>query len=264
MSPPDILQKILKRKAEEIQQRIQLQPLAMLQNQIDSLPNPRGFARSLQNRIKQGQVAVIAEIKKASPSKGLLREDFQPVAIADSYARHGASCLSILTDVDFFQGSDDYLKAVHASCQLPILRKDFIIDPYQVYESRAIGADCILLITAALTDERMHELHDLALELELDVLVEVHGAAELQRALALTTPLIGINNRNLRTFETSLATTIDLLDSIPSDRIVITESGIRSKQDVATLRSAGVQSFLIGEAFMKAPDPGRKLAELFA
>lgn len=207
---------------------------------------------------------MIAEIKKASPSKGVLREDFDPAAIAQSYAQHGAACLSVLTDKDFFQGSEAYLQQARAACALPVLRKDFIIHPYQVYEARAIGADCILLIVAALDDAVMRELAALAAALGMAVLVEVHDAAELERALALETPLIGVNNRNLRTFETSLQTTLHLLDRIPEDRIVITESGILRREDVALMRAHHVDAFLVGEAFMRAAEPGAELARLFA
>jgi indole-3-glycerol phosphate synthase len=213
--------------------------------------------------LANGQAAVIAEIKKASPSKGVLREDFRPAQIAQSYASGGAACLSVLTDADYFQGHEDYLQQAREACDLPVIRKDFIIDPYQVYEARAINADCILLIVAALEDERMRELSELAHELGMDVLVEVHDAEELQRALKLNIPLMGINNRNLRTFETSLDTTLDLLDSIPDDRIVVTESGIHTAEDVVLMRNNQVNTFLVGEAFMRADEPGEKLSELF-
>jgi len=208
--------------------------------------------------------ALIAEIKKASPSKGVLRADFDPAAIARSYERHGATCLSVLTDADFFRGADAHLRAVRGACALPLLRKDFTIDPYQVYEARALGADCILLIVAALSDVRLSELAALARALQLDALIEVHDAAELDRALALDAPLIGINNRNLRTFETNLDVTVSLLSKIPKDRLVVTESGIVTPSDVARMRGHGVQAFLVGEAFMRAPDPGSKLSELFS
>jgi len=224
---------------------------------------PRGFERALRAAIARGRAAVIAEIKKASPSKGVLRADFDPPAIAASYERGGAACLSVLTDREFFQGSPEYLVAARAACELPVLRKDFIIDAYQVYEARAIGADCILLIAAALDDARMAELEACALELGMDVLVEVHDGDELDRALRLATPLVGINNRNLRTFEVSLRTTLDLLARIPPDRVVVTESGILGPQDVRTMRDAGVDAFLVGEAFMRAADPGAELARLF-
>jgi len=208
--------------------------------------------------------AVIAEIKKASPSKGVIRENFDPVAIARSYEKGGATCLSVLTDVDFFQGADAYLQQAREACTLPVIRKDFIIDPYQVYEARTIGADCVLLIVAALSDAQLQELSQLAEQVGLDVLVEVHDEAELHRALKLNTPLIGINNRNLRTFDVSLQTTIDLLPLIPDDRIVVTESAIHTPQDVNFMRKHNVNAFLVGEAFMRADDPGVKLAELFA
>ena len=262
-APPDILQKILARKAEEIAERSRLLPLKELRQRIQDAPPARGFLKAIRNRLAAGQPAVIAEIKKASPSKGLLRADFRPADIAESYERHGATCLSVLTDKDFFQGSDAYLQQARAVCQLPVLRKDFTIEPYQVYEARAMGADAILLIVAALGDTRMHELAVLARELGMDVLVEAHDAQELGRALALETPLIGINNRDLRTFNTTLETTLGLLKKIPSDRVVVTESGIHTPQDVARMRAQGVNTFLVGEAFMKADDPGAKLDELF-
>lgn len=260
---PDILKKIIARKHEEIAERSAKVPIADLKQRIKTASPPRGFVKAIKAKLANGQAAVIAEIKKASPSKGVLREDFQPAQIAASYARGGAACLSVLTDADFFQGHEDYLQQAREACDLPVIRKDFIIDPYQVYEARAINADCILLIVAALDDERMHELSALAHELGMDVLVEVHDAEELQRALQLNIPLLGINNRNLRTFETSLNTTLELLDSIPDDRIVVTESGIHSTEDVARMREHQVNTFLVGEAFMRAAEPGEKLAELF-
>ncbi|HPE74123.1 MAG TPA: indole-3-glycerol phosphate synthase TrpC, partial [Candidatus Competibacter sp.] len=228
-----------------------------------NLPAPRPFQDQLTRTIAAGRAAVIAEIKRASPSKGLLRDPFEPAAIAQSYAAAGAACLSVLTDRDFFQGHEDYLRAARAACDLPTLRKDFIVDPYQVHEARLIGADCILLIVAALDDATLGELARLAAELGLDVLVEVHDAEELERALATGATLIGINNRNLRTFETRLDTTLDLLSQIPKDRTVVTESGIHTSADVALMREHGVHAFLVGEAFMRASDPGAKLAELF-
>ncbi|WP_455366024.1 indole-3-glycerol phosphate synthase TrpC [Kaarinaea lacus] len=261
---PDILVKILDRKREEIAERIDNVSLAELKSRIESVSPVRGFVNAIESTIAQGRPAVIAEIKKASPSKGVIRENFDPVAIAKSYASGGATCLSILTDVDFFQGSDEYLQQARAACDLPVIRKDFIIDPYQVYEARAINADCILLIVAALTDDQLMDLIDLASYLDLDILLEVHDAQELERALKLNTRLIGINNRNLRTFDVSLQTTIDLLPRIPPDRIVVTESAIHTPNDVALMRQHKVNAFLVGEAFMRADDPGSKLAELFS
>ena len=260
---PDILRKILARKAEEIAERVGRLPLAELRKRAQAAPAPRGFLPAIRRRLASGQAAIIAEIKKASPSKGVLRADFRPGEIAKSYERHGATCLSVLTDEDFFQGSDAYLQEARAACALPVLRKDFTMDAYQVYEARALGADAILLIVAALEDARMRELAARAAELGMDVLVEVHDERELGRALALDTPLIGINNRDLRTFSTSLQTTTALLGKIPRDRVVVTESGIHTPADVALLRAQGVHVFLVGEAFMKAADPGKKLHELF-
>jgi indole-3-glycerol phosphate synthase len=262
-APPDILRKILARKAEEITERARRTPLEEMKKHLVHAPAPRGFLKAIRSRIATGLPAVIAEIKKASPSKGLLRADFRPAEIAQSYERHGATCLSVLTDTDFFQGSDAYLQQARAACTLPVLRKDFTMDAYQVYEARVLGADAILLIVAALNDAQLRELAELAAELGMDVLVEVHDAAELERALALPTPLIGINNRDLRTFHTSLETTLDLLGKIPADRVIVTESGIHAPADVARLRARGVNVFLVGEAFMKADDPGGKLQELF-
>jgi indole-3-glycerol phosphate synthase len=224
----------------------------------------RDFVGALRAKIGAGQAAVIAEIKKASPSKGVLRADFIPADIAQSYAEHGAACLSVLTDRQFFQGEPDFLKQARASCQLPVLRKDFMIDAYQVYESRAMGADCILLIAACLIDAQMADLEAIARSLDMAVLVEVHEPAELARALKLKTPLLGINNRNLRTFEVSLQNTLDMQKDVPADRLLVTESGILGRADVLRMREAGVQAFLVGEAFMRAPDPGVALAELFA
>lgn len=261
---PDILKKILNRKREEVTERSAKVSVLELQARIASSPPVRGFVNAIETTIEQGKPAVIAEIKKASPSKGVIREDFDPIAIARSYAKGGATCLSVLTDVDFFQGADAYLQQARGACSLPVIRKDFIIDPYQVYESRTIGADCILLIVAALDDASLHQLSSLAQELGMDALVEVHDEEELQRALKLNAKLIGINNRNLRTFEVSLNTTIDLLSQIPADRIVVTESAIHSSEDVVLMRQHKVNSFLVGEAFMRAEDPGAKLAELFA
>ncbi len=260
---PDILNKILKRKVEEIAERSTALSMRELSKRVDSAPPPRDFVVALQAKLAEGQSAVIAEIKKASPSRGVLREDFYPAEIAASYERHGAACLSVLTDADFFQGSETYLQQARAACSLPVLRKDFIIDPYQVYEARVIGADCILLIVAALGDAMMLELSHLAEHLGMAVLVEVHDTDELERALELPTPLIGINNRNLRTFSTDLNTTLNLLSAIPQDRIVITESGINARSDVALMREHNVHAFLVGEAFMRAVDPGAALARLF-
>jgi indole-3-glycerol phosphate synthase len=262
-NPPDILQKILHRKAEEVTARRADVSLEEMLQRAAAADAPRGFVKALRARIDAGLPAVIAEIKKASPSKGVMRPEFYPADIAQSYAVHGAACLSVLTDRDFFQGAEEYLQEARAVCTLPVLRKDFMIDPYQVVEARAIGADCILLIAAALTDASMRELADLAAELGMDALVEVHDAAELERALALDLPLVGINNRNLRTFEVHLETTLDLLSRIPGDRLVVTESGILAPDDVALMRRHGVNAFLVGEAFMKAAEPGEKLAELF-
>ena len=259
----DILQRILARKAEEVAERGARLGLAELRQRIERLPPPRPFQHSLERTIAGGRPAVVAEIKRASPSKGLLRDPFLPAAIARSYAAAGACCLSVLTDRDFFQGHEDFLREARAACELPALRKDFIIDPYQVYEARAIGADCILLIVAALDDRALRGLARLAADLGMDVLVEVHDAEELDRALASGAALIGINNRNLRTFETRLDTTLNLLPQIPSGCTVVTESGIHTPADVALMRARGVHAFLVGEAFMRAPDPGAKLAELF-
>ncbi len=261
---PDILRTIMRHKAQEVLERAARVPPAELAERVRGSGPTRGFVAALESRIRSGGSAVIAEIKKASPSKGVLRADFRPADIARSYAEGGAACLSVLTDEEFFQGADRYLKQARAACDLPVLRKDFVMDPYQVYEARAIGADCILLIAACLGDAQMSELGALATELGLDVLLEVHDRHELQRALALQSPLVGINNRDLRSFETRLDTTLGLLDAVPSDRIVVTESGILAPQDVALMREHGVHAFLVGEAFMRSPDPGQKLAELFA
>jgi indole-3-glycerol phosphate synthase len=261
---PDILKKIVARKQEEVAERKARVCPDELSARVADADLPRGFDAALQARVNAGQAAVIAEIKKASPSKGVLREDFRPADIARSYARGGAACLSVLTDVDFFQGSDAYLQAARGACRLPVIRKDFIIDPYQVLEARAIEADCILLIAACLDDTQLHRLHDQACELGMDVLIEVHDGDELQRALRTDNRLIGINNRDLRTFAVSLQTTLDLLDQIPDDRLVVTESGILMPADVSLMREHAVQTFLVGEAFMRADDPGAKLAELFA
>ena len=259
----DILTKILDRKREEIAERMLRTSLDDLRGFIDAAPAVRPFLAALEVRIDAGRAAVIAEIKKASPSRGVLREDFDPVAIARSYEAGGATCLSVLTDHDFFQGSEAYLEDARAACALPVLRKDFTIDPYQVCEARVMGADCVLLIVAALDDARLRDLLMLTHELGMNALIEVHDRAELDRALKLDAALIGINNRNLRTFETRLETTLDLLKEIPGNRLVVTESGIHTRDDVARMRDAGVHAFLVGEAFMKAPDPGARLAELF-
>ena len=259
----DILNRIVAVKTEEVARTKSANPLAVARAEARAAQPARDFTGALRDRIAAGKPAVIAEIKKASPSRGVLREPFDPAAIAASYARHGAACLSVLTDQQFFQGSLDHLRQARAACTLPVLRKDFTLDPYQVYEARAAGADCILLIVAILETARMQELEAVARELGMAVLVETHDAAELERALALKTPLIGINNRNLRTFETRLETTLDLLDRIPRDRIVITESGILAREHVRTLLERRVGCFLVGEAFMRAADPGMELARLF-
>lgn len=258
-----ILLKILQRKAEEVAARRQCDSIASLEQRIREQSPVRGFAAALQQRVAAAEPAVIAEVKKASPSKGVIRADFQPAQIAASYQRGGASCLSVLTDVDFFQGADSYLQEARAACKLPVLRKDFTVDPYQVIEARAIGADAVLLIVAALEDGQMRELASTAAELGLDVLVEVHDRSELDRALDLDISLVGINNRDLHTFETRLETTLELLPYIPSGRVVVTESGIHSAEDVALMRNHQVFGFLVGEAFMRAPEPGEKLRELF-
>lgn len=260
---PDILKKILARKVEEIDDRNRVCTLHDLSKRVVDADVPRGFLARMKQQLGSGQPAVIAEIKKASPSRGLLREAFDPAQIAASYERGGATCLSVLTDVDFFRGADAYLQLARAASSLPVLRKDFIIDPYQVYEARVIGADAILLIVAALGDAMLLELLQLADHLGLDALVEVHDRDELERALLTPAPLIGINNRNLRTFETSVDVTLGLVGMIPGDRLVVTESGIHTAEDVASLRSRGINAFLVGEAFMKASEPGEKLAELF-
>jgi indole-3-glycerol phosphate synthase len=290
----DILKKILAVKAQEIAAAQAAKPFAALRAEAESAPAPRDFTGAIRAKLAAGKSAVIAEIKKASPSKGLLRENFNPAEIAKSYAQHGAACLSVLTDVQFFQGAPDYLKQARAACDLPVLRKDFMLDPYQVYEARAMGADAILLIVAAFTPlshqgrggfspsplmgegrgersegpggfdlPKMRELEAIAHSLGMAVLVEVHDGAELDAALQLDTPIIGINNRNLRTFETRLETTIDLLPKIPADRIVVTESGIHKPEDVALMRGNAVHTFLVGEAFMRAEDPGAELERLF-
>ena len=264
----DILNKIVAVKHEEIAAALKKRPLAAVREDAQSRVLTRDFEAALRAKIAAGQAAVIAEIKKASPSKGVLRDDFIPADIAQSYAegdgKVSAACLSVLTDRQFFQGSADYLKQARASCDLPVLRKDFMVDPYQIYEARAMGADCILLIAACLDDAQMADLEAVAHGLNMAVLVEVHDRAELQRALKLRTPLVGINNRNLRTFEVSLQTTLDMLPDVPADRLLVTESGVLARADVMTLRAAGVNAFLVGETFMRAPEPGLALAELFA
>jgi indole-3-glycerol phosphate synthase len=261
----DILQRILARKAQEIEARSMALPFRELSARCVDLPDTRGFATALEARIHEGRPAVIAEIKKASPSAGVIREPFDPAAIARSYAAGGATCLSVLTDEGFFLGSDDYLQQARAACTLPVLRKDFTIDSYQVYEARAIGADAILLIVAALGDAVLLELALLAADLDLDVLVEVHDETELERALQIPAPMMGINNRDLRTFEISLDTTLKLRERVQDGaRILVSESGIRTREDVARLRAAGVHAFLVGESLMRAEDPGSELARLFA
>ena len=263
----DILKKILDVKAEEVAAAKKCRDLASLRREVESNSEARqslrGFEASLRKKIAAGQAGVIAEVKKASPSKGILRADFRPAEIAQSYAAHGAACLSVLTDVQFFQGAPEYLKQARAACDIPVLRKDFMVDLYQVYEARSWGADCILLIVAALDPGLMAELEACAHELGMGVLVEVHDADELSAALKLKTPLLGINNRNLRTFETSLQTTIDFLPRIPPEKLVVTESGILAPDDVKRMRDADVHAFLVGEAFMRAPDPGVELSRLF-
>ena len=260
---PTILRKILARKREEVLSRRKRDSIGSLEQRILEQSPVRGFARALQARIAATEPAVIAEIKKASPSKGLIRADFQPAQIAASYEAGGACCLSVLTDIDFFLGADAYLQQARAACELPVLRKDFTVDPYQVVEARAIGADAVLLIVAALDDDQLRELAHTAGEVGVDVLVEVHDRAELERALELATPLIGINNRDLHTFETRLETTLELLPYMPADRLVVTESGIHTAEDVALMRNHQVYGFLVGEAFMRAPEPGEKLREMF-
>jgi indole-3-glycerol phosphate synthase len=264
----DILDKIVAVKHQEVTAAKKKKPLEAMREDAESRVLTRDFVSALRAKIAAGQAAVIAEVKKASPSKGVLREDFVPADIAQSYAEGdgavSAACLSVLTDRQFFQGSADYLKQARASCELPVLRKDFMVDPYQVYEARAMGADAILLIAACLDDARMAELETIAMDLDMAVLVEVHDREELQRWLKLRTPLLGINNRNLKTFEVSLQTTLGLLPEVPADKLLITESGILTRADVQSMRAAGVHAFLVGEAFMRADEPGLALAELFA
>lgn len=266
-STPTILKKIIDRKFEEISERklkvSEPQLQKMIVDNIDPLFKPRGFVSSIEKSLHAGRSAVIAEIKKASPSKGVIREDFQPAEIAISYEKGGASCLSVLTDVDYFQGADDYLKQARQASSLPVIRKDFIVDTYQVYEARAMGADCILLIVSALSEEKLEELNNLAHELGMDVLIEIHNEDELSIALKQANTLVGINNRNLHTFEVSLQVTLDLLSRIPDDKIVVTESGILKRDDVLLMRKHKVDSFLVGESFMRAKEPGEKLKEFF-
>jgi indole-3-glycerol phosphate synthase len=260
----DILDKIVAVKREELAAALAKKPMAVVRADAESRVLTRDFEGALRAKVTAGQAAVIAEIKKASPSKGVLRADFIPADIAQSYAEHGAACLSVLTDKQFFQGSVDFLKQARASCDLPVLRKDFLIDSYQVYESRAMGADAILLIAACLDDAQMADMEAVAHRLDMAVLVEVHDRAELDRALKLKTRLVGINNRNLKTFEVSLQTTLDMIAAVPADRMLVTESGILSTDDVQRMRAAHVNAFLVGEAFMRAAEPGEALAKLFA
>ena len=265
----DILEKIVATKKIEIAQNQKNLSLAnqreqALANNLDALLKPRGFIRSIEQKIAMGNAGVITEIKKASPSKGVLRENFIPAQIAQSYEKHGAACLSVLTDIDYFQGCNDYLQQARSACSIPVLRKDFTIDPYQVYEARAIGADAILLIVACLELNQMKELEACAHELGLDVLVEVHNGAELEQALELKTPLLGINNRNLKTFEVTLQTTLSLLSAVPKNKTLVTESGILTRADVQLMRENAVNAFLVGEAFMRSADPGAALSELFS
>ena len=260
---PDILKTILAKKFEEVAKRQQRMSISDLQDIAQGVEKPRSFYQALQRKVSNQKPAIIAEIKKASPSQGVIRENFEPIAIAQDYAMSGASCLSVLTDKEFFQGSEAYLQMVRERCPLPVLRKDFMVDVYQIYESRALGADCILLIVAALEDALMRDLAQLAKQLGMDVLVEVHDAVEMERALQLETPLIGVNNRNLRTFNTSLQTTLDLKAHVPADRLMVTESGIHQPEDVKLMQDNGIHAFLVGEAFMRAERPGQKMRELF-
>ena len=260
----DILNQIVAVKRVEVDAARAQRSFASLRRDAEALGGQRDAVGALRAKLKTGNAAVIAEIKKASPSKGVLRLDFEPADIAQTYAEHGASCLSVLTDKQFFQGSVDHLKQARASCQLPVLRKDFLVEPYQVYESRAMGADAVLLIAACLDDAQLRDMEAIAHGLFMSVLVEVHDTAELARALKLKTALIGINNRNLRTFEVSLGTTLELMGQLPADRLLVTESGITGRDDVLRMEAAGVQGFLVGEAFMRAEDPGKAMAQLFA
>jgi indole-3-glycerol phosphate synthase len=263
MNTPTILKKILDTKVIEVQQRSAAMSLVEMKARAFDQPEARGFYKAMQAKVAAGLPAVIAEIKKASPSKGVFREDFNPARIAESYEKSGAACLSILTDKDYFQGSEEFLKQGRNACSIPVIRKDFLIDPYQIFEAKVINADCILLIVSALSDMQLQDFSGLATELGMDVLVEVHDEQELHSALKLDTPLVGINNRNLHTFEVSLENTYALLDQIPADRMVVTESGILGREDVAAMRAKQVNAFLVGEAFMRAEYPGDKLAELF-
>lgn len=260
----DILEKIVAVKHQEVAAAQKRKPLEVVRADAESRVLTRDFVGAVRSKIASGYAAVIAEVKKASPSKGVLRADFIPADIAQSYAEYGAACLSVLTDVQFFQGSVDYLKQARASCQLPVLRKDFMVDAYQIYESRAMGADAVLLIASCLDDAQLRDFEAIALGLDMAVLVEVHDQAELERALRLKTPLMGINNRNLKTFEVSLDTSLSLRTLVPTDRILVTESGIQTRGDVLRLGAAGISAFLVGEAFMRAPEPGEALAALFA
>jgi len=260
---PDILRRIVEVKHDEVAKARAVRPLSALREEAEARRDTRGFGAALRAKLAVGRSAVIAEVKKASPSKGVLREHFVPAEIATSYERHGAACLSVLTDEPFFQGSVAYLQQARAACALPVLRKDFMVDEYQVFEARAMGADCILLIAACLDDVLMADLEATAFALGLDVLVEVHDGDELARALKLKTPLVGINNRDLRSFEVTLDTTLGLLGQVPADRLLVTESGILAPTDVVRMRAAGVNAFLVGEAFMRAPDPGQALQALF-
>lgn len=260
---PTILKKIIERKRKEVLERKCRSSLTRLETELAGMPKTRGFVGAIQRRLQQNSPAIIAEIKKASPSKGVIREDFNPAEIAIDYENAGAACLSVLTDVDFFQGADVYLQEARAAVSLPVIRKDFMIDPYQIVESRAMGADCVLLIVSALSESELESLNRLALSIGLDVLVEVHNREELELALKLPNTLIGINNRNLHTFDVSLDTTFSLLADIPKDKIVVTESGILEKSDVALMQEKGVNSFLVGESFMRADSPGQKLKSLF-
>jgi len=260
---PDVLKKILARKAEEVAERSQALDMKTLRNEAKAAPKPRGFVKALRANADRGRAAVIAEVKKASPSKGLLRADFKPADIARSYEAGGACCLSVLTDEDFFQGHDEFLQQARKACSLPVLRKDFMIDSYQIWESRLLGADCVLLIVSALSDPHMAELNHLARELGMDVLVEVHDEAELDRALALKPDMLGINNRNLHTFDTDINTTLRLLPRVPAGTLLVTESGIATREEVLDMQAAGVHTFLVGESFMRARDPGEALRDMF-